>query len=322
MLRSCGENVKAHLVEDGVFEEHEKIVLEPESVRWVVSELEKFSLMETDKDVIGSAFEVFAERLFVGDKGEFFTPRQVVKMAMEMIDPEPGERILDPACGSGGFLIYALEHVWDKMASSSKYKGPHLDQLQNEFAMKCFYGIDKEIDLVKICKAYMSIIGDGRSNIVKADSLKGIDEWEDKAKNVLTEDGRALKQFDVILTNPPFGSKIKIEHEHILVNYDLGHKWEKDEENNWVKTAKTKHTEPQILFIERCLNLLNNGGRMAIVLPDGIFGNPSDGYIRQWIKSKAEILGIIDCPHNTIHATHTYQDKCIVIEEVGRAPDN
>ena len=128
------QKVKAHLVEDGVFEEHEKIVLEPNSVRWVVSELERFSLMETDKDVVGSAFEVFAERLFVGDKGEFFTPRQVVKMAVEMIDPEPQERILDPACGSGGFLIYALEHVWNKMESSPKYKGPHLKQLQNDYA--------------------------------------------------------------------------------------------------------------------------------------------------------------------------------------------
>ena len=118
--------VKQHLVEDGVFEENEKIVLDPESVRWVVGELEKFSLLRTDKDVVGSAFEVFAERLFVGDKGEFFTPRQMVKMAVEMIDPQPEERILDPACGSGGFLIYALEHVWAKMSTSPSYQGTHL----------------------------------------------------------------------------------------------------------------------------------------------------------------------------------------------------
>lgn len=306
------EKVKKHLVEDGIFEDHEKIVLDPKSVMWVVSELEKFSLTDTDKDVVGSAFEVFAERQFVGDKGEFFTPRQVVKMAVEMIDPKPEERILDPACGSGGFLIYALEHVWAKMSASPRYKGTHLKSLQGEFARKYFYGIDKEIDLVKICKAYMSIIGDGRSNIVKADSLKGPDEWEDIARATLMENATELKKYDVIFTNPPFGSKIKVEHEHILKRYDLAHKWQEEDTGKWVKTKKIKKTEPQILFIELCLGLLKDGGRMAIVLPDGIFGNPSDGYIREWIKDKAEVLAVIDCPHNTF-MPHTHTKTSVLL---------
>lgn len=305
------EKVKSYLVEDGIFEAYEKIVLDPKSVRWVVGELEKFSLTDTDKDVIGDAFEVFAERQFVGDKGEFFTPRQVVKMAVEIIDPQPEEKVLDPACGSGGFLIYALEHVWGKMTSEKYGKG--LEDRKKEFARKYFYGIDKEIDLVKICKAYMSIIGDGRSNIVKADSLKSPDEWEDIAKTTLTETGNDLKKYNVILTNPPFGTKIKVHHEHILKKYDLGHKWKFDKETDkWVKTNKTKNTEPQILFIERCLNLLEDGGRMAIVLPDGIFGNPTDGYIREWIKDKAEILAVIDCPHNTF-MPHTHTKTSVLV---------
>lgn len=297
-------NVKSKLVEEGVFEKHEKIVLDPKSIVYIVGELEKYSLTDTDKDVIGDAFEVFAERQFAGEKGEFFTPRPVVKMAVEMIDPQPEEKILDPACGSGGFLIYALEHIWDIMDKSPKYKGKHLENNKRDFAQKYFYGIDKEIDLVKICKAYMSIIGDGRSNIIKADSLKSPDEWEDVARATLTNNGK-LKKFDVILTNPPFGSKIKVKHEHILKQYDLGYKWEcKDGE--WKKLNKTKETEPQILFIELCLNLLEDGGRMAIVLPDGIFGNPTDGYIREWIKDKAEIMAIVDCPHTTFMPhTHT-----------------
>ena len=310
-IEALWEKVKRRFVDDGVFEEHEKIVLEPKPVRWVVGELEKFSLLDTDKDVVGSAFEVFAERVFVGDKGQFFTPRQVVKMAVEMIDPQPEERILDPACGSGGFLIYALEHVWAKMSTSPKYQGTHLKTLKGEFARKYFYGIDKEIDLVKICKAYMSIIGDGMSNIVKADSLKDTDEWENVACAMLTENG-TLKKYDVIFTNPPFGSKIKVKDEHILKRYDLGHKWKKKDSNKWVKTSKIKETEPQILFIELCLNLLNDGGRMAIVLPDGIFGNPSDGYIREWIKDKAEVLAIIDCSHNTF-MPHTHTKTSVLL---------
>ncbi|MEM3074971.1 MAG: N-6 DNA methylase [Candidatus Pacearchaeota archaeon] len=306
-IEDLWEKVKDYLVEDGVFEKEEKIVLDPKSIVYVVSELERYSLTETDKDVVGDAFEVFAERQFVGDKGEFFTPREVVKMAVNIINPQPKEKILDPACGSGGFLIYSLEHIWKIMENSPQYKtSKNLDGLKKEFARKYFYGIDKEIDLVKICKAYMSIVGDGRSNIVKADSLKSPDEWEIVARSVLAEDGKEKKKkFDVILTNPPFGSKIKIKHEHILKKYDLGHKWE-FKNGKWIKTSSTKETEPQILFIELCLNLLEDGGRMAIVLPDGIFGNPTDGYIREWIKDKAEILAVVDCPHTTFMPhTHT-----------------
>jgi len=319
-IEELWEKVKSYLVQDGIFEAHEKIVLDSKSVVWIVGELEKFSLTDTDKDVIGDAFEVFAERQFVGDKGEFFTPRQVVKMAVEMVDPKPEEKVLDPACGSGGFLIYALEHVWETMSKSPKYTGKHLEDSKKEFARRYFYGIDKEIDLVKICKAYMSIIGDGRSNIVKADSLKSPDEWENIARTILTEDGIKMKKYDVILTNPPFGSKIKIHHEHILKRYDLGYKWKFDKEvDKWVKTNKTKNTEPQILFIELCLSLLEDGGRMAIVLPDGIFGNPTDGYIREWIKDKAEILAVIDCPHNTFMPhTHT-KTSVLVLKKWGKS---
>lgn len=312
------EDVKSDLVEEGIFDKNEEIVLDPKSIIYVVGELEKYSLIETDKDVVGDAFEVFAERQFVGEKGEFFTPRQVVKMAVEIINPQPKERVLDPACGSGGFLIYALEHVWDMMDKSPQYKNSkNLDSLKKEFARKYFYGIDKEIDLVKICKAYMSIIGDGRSNVVMADSLKSPEDWEAITRTVMTVDGTKTKKFRVILTNPPFGSKIKVKHEYILTKYDLGHKWN-FEEGKWQKTNKIKETEPQILFIELCLNLLEDGGRMAIVLPDGIFGNPTDEYIREWIKKKAEILAVIDCPHTTFMPhTHT-KTSVLVLKKWGK----
>ncbi len=307
------EKVRNYFSDDGLFDVHEEIVLDPKSIVYIVGELEKFSLTKTNKDVVGDAFEVFAERQFAGDKGEFFTPRQVVKMAVEIINPQPEEKVLDPACGSGGFLIYALEHVWAMMENSAKYQGEHLDKHKKDSAQRNFFGIDKEIDLVKICKAYMSIIGDGRTNIVKADSLKSPDEWENTARATLTTDGHTFKKYNVILTNPPFGSKIKIHHKHILKQYDLGYQWKHDKDaDQWTKTNKTKDTEPQILFIELCLSLLEDGGRMAIVLPDGIFGNPTDGYIREWIKDKAEILAVIDCPHNTF-MPHTHTKTSVLI---------
>ena len=127
----------------------------------------------------------------------------------------------------------------------------------------------------------------------------------------MSKDGK-LKQFDIIITNPPFGSKIKVKHKHILEKYDLGHKWKNDEKIEGENS--TKETDPQILFIELCLNLLKEGGKMAIVLPDGIFGNPTDDYIRQYIKNKAKIIAIIDC-HHTSFMPHTHTKTSVLILE-------
>jgi len=301
------KSVKDELVDDGVFDDNEKILIDPKSVAYVVGELEQFSLMKTDKDVVGDAFEVFAESKFVGEKGEFFTPREVVKMCVQMIDPKPQEKVFDPACGSAGFLIYALEHIWNKMDKDPRYRGsPNLQLEKKNVAEKYFFGIDKEIDLVKIAKAYMAIVGDGRGNIVQENSLHNLHDFNDRARLLFTEqNGESPKKFDVILTNPPFGAKIKVIDEETLAQFDLGHRWKK-QGKRWIKTNETQKTEPQLLFIERCLDFLDDGGRMAIVLPDGIFGNPTDGWVRQYINEKAEILAIVDCPPETFMPhTHT-----------------
>lgn len=305
------EDLKGDLIADGIFEEHETIVIDDNSIVYIVGELENYSLTRTDKDVVGAAFEIFAERQFAGEKGEFFTPRPIVKMCIDILDPGPNETIIDPACGSGGFLIYALEHVWQRMDKSSKYKNsPDLKDSKKKIAQKCFYGIDKEVDLVKICKAYMQIVGDGKSNVVCTDSLKMPDEWSnEKAKATMLKEGK-LKKFDYVITNPPFGSKIKIKHKHILRQYDLGYKYNKEGS----KTNTEKETDPQILFIELCMKLLKDGGKMAIVLPDGIFGNPSDNYIREFIKEKCKILAIVDCTH-TSFMPHTHTKTSVLIVE-------
>ena len=312
-------NIKKELQDDGICEAHETIVIDPKSIVYIVGELERYSLTKTNKDVVGAAFEIFAERQFTGDKGEFFTPRPIVKMCVEILDPKPNETIIDPACGSGGFLIYALEHIWENMSKSGRYHESNLPDAKRKVAQNNIYGIDKELDLVKICKAYMQIIGDGKSKIICADSLKSPDDWESlTAKSTMMGDDKKLKKFDIIITNPPFGTKIKIKNKNILEKYDLGHKWK-----DGVKTNSIKHTDPQILFIELCLNLLKDGGRMAIVLPDGIFGNPTDEYIREYIKKKAEILAIIDCPHSSFMPhTHTKTSVLIIKKWNGTTTNN
>lgn len=314
------KEVKEELSTDGVFEKDEKINLDAKSIAYVVGELEHFSLLKTDKDVVGDAFEVFAESKLIGEKGEFFTPREVVKTAVKIIDPQPQQSICDPACGSGGFLIYSLENIWEIMENSKKYKGmKNLDIEKRNIAERYIYGIDKEIDLVKIAKAYMAIIGDGKGGVVQQNSLHTADDFEGRAKDLFVDEDEEFKQFDIILTNPPFGSKTKVLKDDAQY-FDLGHKWVK-KGDKYIKTNKEKDTPIQELFIERCLTMLKDGGKLAIVLPETYFHSPSTKYIIEYIKKNNNIKAVVDLPHNTFRP-HCNAKTLLLVLEKGRKQQN
>ncbi len=319
-IKELFEEVKTELVTDGVFDKNEEIKLDDKSVAYVVGELEQFSLLKTDKDVVGDAFEVFAESKLIGEKGEFFTPREVVKTAIQIVDPQPGQQIVDPACGSGGFLIYALGHIWRVMDESKKYKGaPNLEILKREIAEKNFFGIDKEIDLVKIAKAYMAIIGDGRGGIVQQNTLHTAEDFKGRARELFVDEQEKFKKFDVVLTNPPFGNKIKVLEDDSKY-FDLGHIW-KREDDVWKKTDKPKETEPQVLFIERCLQMLKDGGRLAIVLPETYFHAPKVRYVLEYVKKNNNFIAVLDLAHNTFRP-HNNAKTLLLILEKGRKQQN
>lgn len=310
-VKELFEEVKKELVEDGVFDKNEEIKLDEKSIAYVVGELEQYALLKTDKDTVGDAFEVFAESKLVGEKGEFFTPREIVKTAIQIVNPQPGNTIADPACGSGGFLIYAMEHIWKEMDESKKWRGMSESDLiasKKDLARRTFFGIDKEIDLVKIAKAYMAIIGDGRSGIVQENTLHPIVDFRESVKELFLQDDK-LKQFDVVLTNPPFGSKIKVLEDDSKY-FDLGHIW-KREAGVWVKTDKAKETEPQVLFIERCLQLLKDGGKLAIVLPETYFHAPNARYVLDYMRKGNNFIAILDLAHNTFRPYNNA--KCILL---------
>ncbi len=310
------ERVKEELKNDGVFHSHEKINLEARSVAWVVGQLERGSLLKTDTDVVGDAFEIFAESPLKGEKGEFFTPRGVIKLAVKLIDPKPGESICDPACGSGGFLIYSMKHIWNLMERDPKWKGsPKLSEHKQRVASQSIFGIDKESDLVKIAKAYMAISGDGRSNMVYENTLHEITEFSPFAKQKFIEDNR-FRKFDVILTNPPFGTKTKVIKSDSK-NFQLGYQWKETKEGKFNKTNKVCEREPHILFIERCLDMLKENGKLAIVLPETIFHAPKTDYIRNFVKSQNSIEAIIDLPHNTFRP-HCNAKTCLLILNKGK----
>jgi len=313
------DEVKSQLVADGVFDENEEIKLDDKSIAKVVGELEQYSLRKTNKDVVGDAFEVFAESKLVGEKGEFFTPREIVKTAVQIVDPFPGQTTVDPACGSGGFLIYSLEHIWEHMNKSPRYRGmseADLSTEKSELARKTFYGIDKEMDLVKISKAYMAIIGDGRSGIVQQNTLHTAEDFDGRARDLFVHDeDNTFKQFDIVLTNPPFGNKIKVLKEDAKY-FELGHVWEKEKDNmSFVITNKFRETEPQILFIERCLQLLKDGGKLAIIIPETYFHAPKVKYVLDYMKKNNNFIAIIDLAHNTFRPYNNAKTVLLILEK-------
>ena len=279
-----------------VFSEEDTIKIDATSLVYIVGELQTYSITEADRDAIGDAFETFIGPALRGAEGQFFTPRNVVKMIVEILDPQPEEMIIDPACGSGGFLIAALEYVWKKIEAEGKEKGwtdVRIDRRKRDVATRYFRGLDKDSFLAKVTKSYMALVGDGRGGVFCENSLQPPSEWSHAAQSKIK-----LGTFSIVMTNPPFGTRIPIKGEHLLSQYDLGHKWRKNAETGEQEKTNTLHEDqpPQILFIERCLQLLKRSGRMGIVLPESIFGMPTYSYVLTYLTERTKILGVISMP--------------------------
>jgi type I restriction enzyme M protein len=288
---------------DDVLDATDTITLDPDSVAYVVGALQDIAITEAPRDAIGEAFEVFIGPALKGPQGQFFTPRNVVKMMVE---------IIDPACGSGGFLIVALEHVWAKLEAEAPKKGwteGTLQKMKAEAAQKFFRGIEKDSFLARVTKAYMAVIGDGRGFIFTEDSLRPMKDWPERVREAIKPE-----QFSYVFTNPPFGSKIKVEGEQILGQYPLGHTWKRDS-SGWTKTTTIPESRPpQVLFIDRCLELLKPGGKLAIVLPESLFGNPSHGYVAKYLADNVKITGLVSMPED-LFQPWTHAKACVLFAE-------
>ena len=215
----------------------------------------------------------------------------------------------------------ALEYVWKKIEGQAKKKGwsnGQLDHKKREIASKCFRGIDKDSFLAKVTKAYMAIIGDGRGGVFCENSLVPTIDWHHS-----TQDKIKLRSFDLVFTNPPFGTKIPIKGERVLGQYDLGSKWKKDKDNEEIEKTDSLHDDqpPQILFLERCLQFLNPGGRLGIVLPEAVFGMPTYEYVVAFLRERTRILGIVSMPEalfKTSGKGGTHAKVCVVFIQNSR----
>ncbi len=294
-----------------VIESDDNIILDSNSIAYVVGQLQRYCLLEASRDAVGDAFEVFIGHALKGAQGQFFTPKNVVKMIVNMMDIQPNEKIIDPFCGSGGFLVEALKNVWNKSEKNNNELGwpeREIEIEKQKIAIENFRGIDKDDFLSKVCKAQMAILGDGRGGVFCENSLDIPNRWQAK-----TQDKIALNKFDVVITNPPYGSKIKIDDKEILKQFEVGLKWKKDKKTGqWIKDKMKENDTPQNLAIERCMQFLKPGGRMALVLPDGIYGNDSLGYIRKYLLDNGRVLAIVDLPKETF-MPHTSTKTTVIL---------
>ena len=243
----------------------------------VVNHLQGISLNQTDLDVKGVAFERFLGNFFKGEIGQFFTPREVVEFMVDMVTPHHEELILDPACGSGGFLLHAMDYI-RKQASEFHTEGtPEHYTHWHDFAKDRLFGIEVNDSIARVAKMNMIIHDDGHSNVISNDALVDFDTLYNQHR------GFEKERFDVILTNPPFGADIKQSELPYLENYELG------------KGKTSRKTE--ILFLERCFDFLRwETGKLAIILPDGILTNSSLQDVRDYIERHFQILAVISLP--------------------------
>ncbi|MFX0030211.1 MAG: N-6 DNA methylase, partial [Candidatus Hermodarchaeota archaeon] len=268
--------------------------------------LQHISLLQSSKDIFSDAFEIFVSKILKDEAGQFFTPPNIIKFMVNYLNPELNSRILDPACGHGGFLLESKDLLWSKCKLES----------ERTEAVSNLYGIDKDLFLVKICRLYLDILSNGKSNIFCEDSLDP-SSFRSEAKKVIKDD-----KFDYIFTNPPFGVKIPINDGMILTNYELGHSW-KNTNGKWVMQNKLlKQQPPQVLFIERCIQLLKDKGKLGIILPEGIFGNSSDRYIWEFLSSKGIILGIISLDQNAFQPYTCNKTSILFFQKIKNIPND
>jgi len=293
------------------------IKIDDATLRTVVSHLEGINLSATDLDTKGVAFEQFMDGFFKGDFGQYFTPRPIIEFAVEMMDPQRDDLVLDPACGSGGFLLYALDKV---RGDANKYSDKGTEEhyrYWHGFAQNHLYGLEINDEIARVAKMNMIVHDDGHTNVGCTDALDHIDRIRTRTAN----NGFARDRFDLILTNPPFGAKVALTEHPYLSDYDLGNR-----EDKKGKRTPRKNQKSEILFIERIWEFLKPGtGRAAVVLPDGVLTNSSLQDPRNFMLERFQILAVVSLPQTAFsHYGAGVKASLVFLRKrsVGETPDD
>ncbi|MBG1243211.1 N-6 DNA methylase [Nostoc sp. NZL] len=296
---------------EGVFSEDAKISLTPSHLSVCVSSLENVKLFNSNLDVIDEAFEYLINQSSKGDKGQYFTPRYVIDMCVKMLNPQEDEYMIDTAAGSSGFPVHTIFHVWRQILADEGLQASHLFSLEDkpprcsEYVEEKVFAIDFDEKAVRVARTLNLIAGDGQTNVLHLNTLDyelwnevtEQEEWDNiynagfkRLKRLRPKGNKDFRefQFDVLMANPPFAGDIK--EPRMIARYDLA----KKPDGKWQSKVGR-----DILFIERNLDFLKPGGRMAIVLPQGRFNNSSDKNIRDFIAERCRILAVVGLHGNT-----------------------
>ncbi len=300
----------------GVFSEDDKIRLTPEHLQVCVGSLEEWKLFNSNLDVVDEAFEYLVNKSSKGEKGQYFTPRWVIDMCVKMMNPKESETVIDTACGSAGFTVHSIFHVWKRILTdmglpiSSLFTMEDKPQRCKDYVADKVFAIDFDEKSVRVARCLNLIAGDGQTNVLHLNTLdwtrweeriKEDEDWRDtygkgwsklKKLRVDKKENRRYN-FDVLLANPPFAGDIK--QTDMLTPYELGHK-----ANGKMETAVGR----DLLFIERNLDFLRPGGRMAVVLPQSRFNNSSDKRVREFIAERCRLLAVVGL-HGSTFKPHT-----------------
>lgn len=300
---------------EGVFSDDAKIMLTPSHLSVCVSSLQDVKLFNSNLDVVDEAFEYLINKSSKGEKGQYFTPRYVIDMCVKMMNPQVHETVIDTAAGSCGFPVHAIFHVWEQILKEKGIPKSHLFTTEEkpvectDYVQNNVFAIDFDEKAVRVSRTLNLIAGDGQTNVLHLNTLD-YERWSEKTEDETWQDTyyegwkklRKLRTnkdsnrdfgFDVLMANPPFAGDIK--ESRILAKYELGKK-----PNGKYQTKLGR----DILFIERNLDFLKPGGRMAVVLPQGRFNNSSDKNIRDYLAQKCRILGVVGL-HGNVFKPHT-----------------
>lgn len=298
---------------EGVFLEDERIRLSPDHLQVCVGSLEEWKLFNSNLDVIDDAFEYLVSKSSKGEKGQYFTPRWVIDMCVRMMNPQEGETVIDTACGSAGFTVHSMFHVWRQIIKDMGKEESHLFTMDEkparcvDYVRDNVFAIDFDEKSVRVSRCLNLIAGDGETNVLhlntldftKWDETVKQDDWQDtygdgwRRLRKLRESTRQKDYrnfaFDVLMANPPFAGDIK--QSDMLSPYDLAH----NAKSNKLERAVAR----DLLFIERNLDFLKPGGRMAVVLPQGRFNNSSDQRVREYLMERCRILAVVGLHPNS-----------------------
>ncbi len=302
-----------------IFAEHEQVELKPSVLAYVVSELQRYSLTDSPADAKGKAYEELVGTNLLGNRGEYFTPRNVCDMATRMVFATYPEskwtqlKVLDPACGSGGFLVSVVTLLRDTIRASLRERYPgdvtqvesETARILKEVATQNLYGIDFVQVLARAAQMNMVMHGDGSTNIYHADSLLPAGEWPREHHNN-PYDAVKLGEFDIVVTNPPFSAKSPVDDPHVLAQYEIA--------TEAMAKGSRKSLPPERLFVERCLKFVKPGGRLAIVVPDSILSNPGLVYLRTWILRNTRVLASVSLPALTFAPQTSTKTSVLILQ--------